>query len=149
MSLNYNEAILGGRLTTDPELKTTASGISVTSFTLAVDRPRAKDSTENKADFISCVAWKQTAEFITKYFKKGSSIFVTGQIQTRSWTDQNNQKRYVTEVNVEKARFVDSKAASQAPATPATPVDPSYMPESYTQPQPNFVEMAEDEELPF
>lgn len=149
MSLNYNEAILGGRLTADPELKTTASGISVTSFTLAVDRPRAKDSTENKADFISCVAWKQTAEFITKYFKKGSSLFVTGQIQTRSWTDQNNQKRYVTEVNVEKARFVDSKAASQAPATPATPVDPSYMPESYTQPQPNFVDMAEDEELPF
>lgn len=95
------------------ELKTTPSGTSVAQFSVAVNR-RSKDN-EQQADFINCVAWKNTAEFITKYFRKGSSICVTGRIQTRSWKDQNGQNRYATEVIVEEAMFVDSK--NEAPQT--------------------------------
>ena len=107
-NLNLNEVILCGRLTAAPELKTTPTGISVCSFTLAVNRKYSKEG-EQIADFINCVAWRNTAEFISKYFKKGSSLCVMGEIQTRNYTDQNGNKRYVTEVLVDDARFVDSK----------------------------------------
>ncbi len=113
-NLNLNKVILGGKLTANPEIKTTPSGTPVTQFSVAVNR-RSKDN-EQQADFINCVAWKNTAEFISKYFRKGSSICVTGRIQTRSWKDQNGQNRYATEVIVEEAMFVDSK--NEAPQTP-------------------------------
>lgn len=113
-TLNLNKAILVGRLTADVELKQTTSGVSVCSFTLAVNRRyggrNADGSPSNPpADFISCIAWRQTAEFIARYFKKGSSLCITGSIQTRSWTDQQGQKRYATEVVADEAYFVDSK----------------------------------------
>lgn len=107
-NLNLNEVILCGRLTATPELKTTPSGVAVCSFNLAVNRKYSKEG-EQTADFISCVAWRERAEFIAKYFKKGSSLCIMGAIQTRNYTDKDGVKRYVTEVVVDDARFVDSK----------------------------------------
>lgn len=108
---NFNKVILAGRLTADVELKATPSGVSVCSFTIAVNRMVAKDM-EQKADFINCVAWRNDAEFISRYFKKGSCILIVGKIQNRSWTDAEGNKRYATEVIVDEAHFVDSKSES-------------------------------------
>lgn len=149
-NLNLNKVILGGRLTADPELKQTTSGISVCSFTLAINRrfqavnADGTPTAAQQADFISCVAWRQTAEFITRYFRKGSSLCIVGSIQTRTWTDQNNQKRYATEVIVDEAMFVDSKSdGGQSPSG-------GYVPDAYTAPAaPNFVELNQDDDLPF
>ena len=105
-NFNFNEVILGGRLTADPELKSTQNGTFVTSFSIAVNRTYQK---EQQTDFINIVAWKGTAEFICKFFKKGSSICVVGELQTRSYTDGSGNKRYVTEVVARDARFVDGK----------------------------------------
>lgn len=149
-ALNFNQAILAGRLTADPELKTTQSGISVTQFTVAVSRPKRKDDNTDTSDFISCVAWKERAELVTKYFHKGSAIMVIGQIQTRTWTDNNNQKRYATEVLVDNFRFVDSKAdaAQKSPTANGNTGAPSYIPDAYKAP--NFEEVsADDGDLPF
>ena len=105
---NLNKTILIGRLTNDPELKQTQSGVSVSSFSVAVNRRFSKE--EQKADFINCLAWRQQAEFLCKYFRKGSSVLVVGEIQTRSWQDQSGQKRYATEVVAQEISFVDSKS---------------------------------------
>lgn len=145
-ALNLNKVILVGRLTADPELKTTQGSISVTSFTVAVNRPYSKDR-QQTADFISCVAWRQTAEFITKHFHKGNSICLIGSIQMRSYDDQNGVKRYVTEVVCDEARFVDSKADS----TPTNGNAVGYMPEAYAGGG-NFEEISVndgDDDLPF
>ena len=115
-NLNLNKVILGGRLTADVELKGTPNGVSVCSFSLAVNRKHSKDS-EQQTDFINCQAWRNTAEFISKYFRKGSSMCVIGTIQTRSWTDNNGQKRYATEVVVDEALFVDSKNEGETQGT--------------------------------
>jgi single-strand DNA-binding protein len=151
-NLNLNKVILGGKLTADPEIKTTPSGTPVTQFSVAVNR-RSKDN-EQQADFINCVAWKNTAEFITKYFRKGSSICVTGRIQTRSWKDQNGQNRYATEVIVEEAMFVDSKNEVAAPQTP--PQSAPQMDYNQTAPQTGYnltaspqMEDLGDDDLPF
>ena len=112
-NLNLNKAIIAGRITAEPELKSTPSGISVTSFTVAVNRSyRAKNGEQPQADFINVTAWRQTAEFITRNFHKASSICIVGSIQTRSYTDKQGQKRYATEVVADAADFVDSKAAA-------------------------------------
>lgn len=151
-NFNMNKVILGGRLTADPELKATPTGVSVTSFTVAVNRRYTKEGEEQQADFINCVAWRQTAEFVCKYFRKASSICIVGGIQTRSWTDQNGQKRYATEVIADEAYFVDSKAESSgaAPAAPSVPPASQYVPEQYTaQTAPNYVPLGDDEDLPF
>ena len=151
--LNLNKVVLAGRLTGDPELKQTASGISVLSFTLAVNRrfaSKAGEQGESQADFITVVAWRQTAEFISKYFRKGSAICVTGSIQTRNWQDQQGNKRYSTEVVVDEAMFVDSRNEGGAPAG-------GYTPDAYTAPSfatpaagaPNFEEMKAEDDLPF
>lgn len=144
-NFNFNKTILGGRLTADVELKQTPSAVPVCSFTVAVNRKTAKDQ-EQKTDFINCVAWRSTAEFISRYFKKGSSICVVGNIQTRSWTDpQSNQKRYATEVIVDEAMFVDSK--SDAPATDfQNPYSPASTASTAT---PNYEELSNDDDLPF
>ncbi len=136
-NLNFNKAILGGRLTADPELKQTPQGAAVTSFAIAVNR-KGKDAT---TDFINCVAWRQTAEFINRFFKKGSSICVTGSIQVRTWNDQQNNKRYATEVVVDEAFFVDSKADGVQGAYD----EPAFQ----TSQAPKFEEVASDDDLPF
>ncbi len=112
-NLNLNKVILGGRLTADPELKTTPSGVSVCQFGLAVNRKYSKEGEQN-TDFINCVAWRATAEFISRYFRKGSSLCIVGNIQTRSYTDKDGIKRNVTEVIVDEAMFVDSKGENSA-----------------------------------
>lgn len=105
-----NKVLLVGRLTKAPELRYTQSGTANVAFTIAVDR---KFSKEKEADFISCVAWQKTAEFIAQYFTKGQSIGIEGRIQTRSYDTQDGSKRYVTEVVVEQVEFVGSKAKNE------------------------------------
>lgn len=104
----FNLVVLTGRLTADPELKTTTNGISVTTFSIAVGR-RYRAGEEAQTDFISIVAWRQTAEFITKYFKKGSMIGIEGSIQTRRYTDKDGKNRTVFEVVANNVQFVESK----------------------------------------
>lgn len=112
-----NKVILMGRLTRDPELRSTPQGVSTCSFSLAVDRNFVREGEERKADFINCVAWRQTAEFISKYFKKGNMVALEGSIQTRSWDDQDGKKHYVTEVIVSQVYFAEGKRESEdAPA---------------------------------
>ena len=105
-----NHITLMGRLVRDPELRRTGTGIAVASFRIAVDRDYApKDGGERKADFIDCVAWRQTGEFISKYFAKGRMIIVDGRLEMRDWTDKEGNKRTSAEVIVENAYFGDSK----------------------------------------
>ena len=134
-NLNINKIVLGGRLTSDVELKKTPQGTSVASFSIAVNR-KGKDA---GTDFINCVAWRSIAEVISNYFTKGSSIVVTGSLQVRSWKDQQGNNRYATEVNVEEAYFVDSKSDGQAFETPAF----------QTPSAPKFEEVTGDEDIPF
>ena len=136
MSLNLNKVILGGRITADIELKQTTEGTSVVQFNLAINRKYVKEG-EKSADFISCVAWRATAEFISRHFKKGSPICVIGSIQTRNWTDNKGQKRYATEVVVDEALFVASSGAeSRAP--------------QYTNASPaKFEDIETDDDVPF
>ena len=105
-----NHITLMGRLVRDPELRRTGSGVAVASFRIAVDRDYApKDGGERKADFIDCVAWRQTGEFISRYFTKGRMIVVDGRLEMRDWTDKEGNKRTTAEVIVENAYFGDSK----------------------------------------
>lgn len=145
-NLNFNKATIAGRMVGSPELKQTASGLSACTFTIAVNRRYAKDG-QQEADFINCQAWRQTAEFICKYFKKGSSILIAGAIQTRSWTDSNGQKRYATEVVADEAYFVDGKNDAEQ-AKPTSPG--AYMPGAYiSQQAQKFEPLNTDEQLPF
>lgn len=161
-NFNFNKIILGGRMTADPELKTTQSGKSVVTFNVAVNRRASTDGTQD-ADFITCTAWDKQAELITKFFRKGSCICVTGALQSRSWNDKDGQKRFATEVLVDSVHFVDSKAESSAqdafnahqtytsvyegvatrPSVGTPPVP------SQTATQPQFETLGNDEELPF
>lgn len=143
-----NKVILIGRLTKDPEIKNTASQVSVCRFTVAVDRKYKDSNGQRQADFINCVAWRQTANFISQYFHKGSKIAVTGSIQTRTYENQQGQRQYVTEVVVEEAEFVESASNSrqqggngygnnnynynQAPSAPVA--EPTYAPSAPTAP---------------
>ena len=105
-----NHITIMGRLTRDPEMRRTGSGIAVTSFTVAVDRDYSgKDGSEKKTDFIDCTAWRQTGEFISKYFSKGRMIVVDGRLEMRDWTDKEGNKRRNAEINVANAYFGDSK----------------------------------------
>lgn len=118
----FNLVVLTGRLTADPELKTTQSGVSVTSFSIAVQRPR-KSGEDPQTDFINIVAWRQTAEFVTKHFRKGNMIGIEGSIQTRKYTDKNGNNRVVFEVIANDVQFVETKrdyaASTVADSAPA------------------------------
>lgn len=109
-----NNVVIMGRLTKDPELKTTQSGLSVVSFTVAVDRNCQKDG-ERRADFLNVVAWRQTAEFVEKYFMKGSMIAVQGSIQTRKYEDKNGNKRTAVEIVADNVSFCGSKTENGKP----------------------------------
>ena len=109
-----NHITIMGRLTRDPELRRTGSGIAVASFTLAVDRDFGKNENgERETDFIDCVAWRQTGEFVSKYFTKGSMIVVSGRLQIRGWTDKEGNKRRTAEVVADNVYFGDSKRDDQ------------------------------------
>ena len=120
MRLN-NTVILVGRLTADPELKTTGTGLEVVSFTVAIDRPKAKDAEEKQTDFIPCVAWRKTAVFVDKYFSKGKLIHVGGSLQSRKYEDKDGNKRTAYEVVVSEVAFVGSKSDGASAAVPAQP----------------------------
>jgi single-strand DNA-binding protein len=123
-----NHITIMGRLTRDPELRRTGSGVPVASFTLAVDRDIANKQTgEKETDFIDCVAWRQTGEFVSKYFTKGRMAVVSGRLQIRGWTDNDGNKRRTAEVVADNVYFGDSKNAnadtSAAPATDPAPAN--------------------------
>lgn len=142
-----NKAILVGNLTRDPEQRTTSSGIAVTSFTVAVRR-RYKDADGNyQADFINCVAWRSTAEFVAKYFTKGSRIGVVGTIQTRTYDDQNGNKRYVTEVVADEVEFAGSKTQNQDMQKP-TEQESRTADELFAEDSADF-QLLDGSELPF
>ena len=123
-----NRIILMGRLVADPELKSTQSGISVATFRIAVERNYTPQGQEKQADFISCVAWRQTAEFISKYFAKGRMIALEGSLQSRNYEDKQGQKRTAYEVIVDQAYFADSKPAGTSAAASAPPAPPAVTP---------------------
>ncbi|MBQ4037524.1 MAG: single-stranded DNA-binding protein [Clostridia bacterium] len=143
---SFNKVILIGNLVVDPELKQTQNGVSVTSFRLAVGRRYSSKAADGapQTDFINVVAWRNTAEFIAKYFQKGRSILITGSLQTRDWTDQNGQKRYITEVVADEAQFVDKKPDGSAPVAGAAPAPYGAGPKDVA-----FEEMSTDDDLPF
>lgn len=148
-NLNLNKVILAGRCCAKPELKTTPSGLSVTSFSVAVNR-KAKAGEQAQADFFNVTAWRATAEFVTRYFDKGSSICIVGTLQNRSWTDQSGQKRTVTEIIADEVNFVDSR--SDASQSVPQNQGGTYVPDAYKKPEtaPTFEELNEDEDaLPF
>ncbi len=138
----FNVVILTGRLTADPELKTTTSGIPVTSFSIAVSR-RYRSGEEQQADFINVVAWRQTAEFVSKYFQKGSMIGIEGSIQTRRYTDRDGKNRTAFEVVASNVQFVESKRDGAGNAASAAPASFNNTEAS------DFAEITGDDDLPF
>jgi single-strand DNA-binding protein len=145
-ALNLNKVILAGHLTNDPELKQTPSGVSTTTIRLAVNRRYSKEG-NNEADFITIVAWRQTAEFVCRYFKKRSAILVTGAIQTRTWTDKDGGNRYAVEIVADEAMFVDGKTSADGEKNAQKePMGFSARPSVGT---PNFENIPNDEGLPF
>ncbi len=153
---SFNKVILVGNMTADPELKQTTAGTSICSFSIAVNRRFTKaEQGQPTVDFINIVAWRQQAEFVSRYFKKGNPILVCGQLQTRSWTDNQGQKRYATEVIADELTFVAPAGAGNAPTAPHTQNAP-YTPEAYTTPSyqsgagsTSFEEIPGDDSLPF
>ena len=142
-----NCAVIMGRLTADPELRQTPSGVSVTRFTVAVDRGYVKAGEERKADFINVVAWRQTAEFVCKYFRKGSMIAVQGYIQTGSY-EKDGVKRYTVEISADNVSFCGSKSetgTSGAPSATVSTAAPSFSNGGLD----DFAAMADDDDLPF
>lgn len=135
--LHLNQVTLTGRLTADPELKTTPSGVAVTSFTIAVERRYSKDQ-QKQTDFIDIVAWRQTAQFICNYFRKGSAICIIGEIQTRSWSDAEGRNRRATEVKANEVQFCEPKKETEG----GNPTEAEYPPPT------DFVP-CDDDKLPF
>ena len=149
-NFNFNKVILGGRLTADPELKQTQSGIAVVSFSIAVNRRFQSKDAPQQTDFFNVTAWRNTAEFVSKYFRKGSSICVVGTIQNRTWTDQQGTKRYATDIVADEVMFVDSRQDSNAASGGYTP--DAYSTPSFSTPAasaPKFEEIKTDDDLPF
>ena len=147
-----NHIVLMGRLTRDPELRRTQAGVAVTSFSLAVDRDyQNRDSGEKQTDFIDIVAWRSTAEFVSKYFSKGRMAVVSGRLQMRDWTDKDGNKRTSAEVVADNVYFGDSKRDGAAPASGPSGYggQPSYG--NYDAPaiSADFAEADDDGELPF
>ena len=152
---DLNKVILMGHMTADPELKQTTSGISVCSFSIGVNRRYSRaEQGQQSVDFINIVSWRQQAEFVSRYFKKGSSIIVCGSLQTRNWTDNQGQKRYVTEVVADEVSFGAPAAGAQG-APEVKPTAQGYTPTAYgapsfdNAPSANFEEIPGDESLPF
>ena len=131
-NLNYTKVIIGGRLVADPELKTTATGVSVTTVAVAVNRKNLEPDGTRKADFFNVTAWRGTAEFLSRYFVKGSCLLVTGTLQNRSWNDQQGTKHTVTEIVADSVDFVDAKGetGSQPKENPMN---------SYSKPAPSII----------
>ena len=151
-NFNLNKVILGGRLTADPELKQTANGTPVVTFSIAVNRRfQSKDNTQQQTDFFNVTAWRATAEFVSRYFRKGSSICVIGSLQNRTWTDQQGAKRYATDIIADEIQFVDSRGEGSMGAQPQGGYTPDAYAPSYSSmgSAPKFEEIKTDDDLPF
>ena len=154
-----NVAAIMGRLVADPELRHTPNDIAVTTFTLAVDRSYSRAGTERQTDFIDVVAWRQTAEFVCKYFSKGRMMAVTGSIQTRNYEDRQGNKRKAFEIVANDVSFADSKRDSSGSAPGSYDSAPAVQqrPAAYSEPAPayssgsneDFEEILGDDDLPF
>jgi single-strand DNA-binding protein len=150
-----NHIIIMGRLTRDPELRRTGSGVAVASFTIAVDRDFSpKDGGERETDFIDCVAWRQTGEFVSKYFQKGRMAVVSGRLQIRSWTDKDGNKRKTAEIVTDNAYFGESKKKSESTQPNGNPYygafSSGYATPSYPTPPSDFAMLEDDDAvLPF
>ena len=152
-----NHITIMGRLTRDPELRRTGSGVAVTSFTVAVDRDfGGKEGGERETDFIDCVAWRQTGEFVSKYFAKGRMAVVSGRLQIRNWTDKEGNKRRTAEVIADNVYFGDSKRegdnggsfGGNTYSAPA-PSFGEYSAPAASNPASDFAMLGDDAELPF
>lgn len=152
-NFNFNKVMLGGRLTADPELKQTSNGVPVVTFGVAVNRRfTSKDSSQPQADFFNVTAWRSTAEFVSRYFKKGSSIFVVGTVQNRTWTDAQGAKHYATDIVADEVSFVDSRGEGPGAASFGQYTPDAYTAPSYSTPAdsaPKFEEIKGDDDLPF
>jgi len=135
-----NRYLAIGRFVADPDLKQTQNGVSVTTFTLAVDKPYNKENQHPEANFLDCVAWRGTAEFITRYFSKGKRILIEGSLQTRTYTDKNGNKRKVVEVLVDNVSFIDKREANDT--TNYNTVS-EYSPEEQEEPE------TDEDDMPF
>ena len=146
-----NKIILMGRLTRDPELRRTGTGTAVTSFSLAVDRDFKSQSGEKETDFIDIVAWRSTAEFVSKYFTKGRMAVVEGRLQIRDWTDKGGGKRRSAEVVADNVYFGDSKRdGGDSSGYSAAPAYKNAAPSNFNAGGSDFAEIGEDDgELPF
>lgn len=152
-----NVAIVMGRLVADPELRHTQNDIAVTSFTVAVDRSYVKSGTERQADFIDVVAWRGTADFVCKYFRKGQFIVVQGSLQTRSYTDSQGNKRKAVEIVADNVHFGGDAKRDSASGTGGAYAPPPPRPEVPSAPAPaytsgdagDFEEILTDDDLPF
>lgn len=145
MSLNLNKVILAGRIVADPELKQTQNGVALVSFRLAVNRRFGAQ--QNEADFFNVTAWRNTAEFIAKYFRKGSAICICGSIQNRTWTDQQGVKHYMTDIIAEEANFVENRSTQDSVGGGDFAPTPAFS--SPAASAPKFEEIATEEDLPF
>lgn len=155
-ALNLNKVILAGRLVADPEIRSTQDGTKVANIRIAVNRRFSGKDGNKSTDFFTCVAWRKDAELLEKYFKKGSSILIIGEIQNREW-EKDGVKHYTTEIMVTEVNFVDSKNDATAPAVdpsmPEPPADlaspaPAKGAKSAPTP-PKFEEIGQGDELPF
>ena len=149
-----NKAIIMGRLVRDPELRTTPSGVPVCSFTVAVDRSFVKQGEERQADFITCVAWRSTAEFVSKWFTKGRMINVVGSIQTRSWDDADGKKRYATDLVADEVNFCgdkrpDGSGGGNYPPPPSDSDAPGAPKSADIPHSEGFMAIDADDDLPF
>ena len=149
-----NKIVLLGRLTRDPELRQTQSGNSDASFTRACDRDFAAPGAEKDTDFVDIVAWRGTAEFVSKYFSKGRMAVVSGRLQIRNWEDKEGNKRKTAEIVAESVYFGDSKrdgqnASSSAPASSELKPLPSATPVPFSSPDMPQMEIGDENELPF
>lgn len=143
-----NHITIMGRLTRDPEMRRTGSGVAVTSFTIACDRDFGQDG-QKETDFIDITAWRNTAEFVSKYFTKGRMAVVSGRLQIRSWTDKDGNKRKSAEVVADNVYFGDSKPEGSSGGSYSTPAMPSYAAPVATQASDFAMLEDEDHQLPF
>ena len=159
-----NLAVIMGRLTADPELKSTGGGVSVCSFTVVVDRRFKGQNEERQTDFIRCVAWRQSAEFLARFFRKGNMVAVTGSIQARNYEDKNGNKREAVEIVADRIDFTGEKTSGSSggyrddvPLPPPPPESGSRRQDAMSAPAPafstagaaDFDEIAGDDDLPF
>ncbi|MDD4773727.1 MAG: single-stranded DNA-binding protein [Eubacteriales bacterium] len=153
---SLNKVVLIGNLTADPELKQTPNGISVCNFSIGVTRRYKNAEGRYDSDFFNIVTWRSTAEFVSKYFRKGKSICIVGSLQQRTWVDQQQQKRYVVEVVADEVSFVDKMDSGQSyggqAAEPTRDTADTYNPPSYSSTggqADTFEDLTGDDDLPF